>query len=126
MHKPKLIKLIFYIAFSFLLLIAINEFLKLIVNKNNLIDNHILKNEHFDPSLNRIMSISEFVTYCDSLYGDIQLNASDSEKYAIIVSKTLRERFYHGYSHYSLGNNTFGYILSSVYKKRFKCHCYPK
>lgn len=72
--------------------------------------------EHFDSSLIRLKSISEFVTYCDSLYGDKQIATQDSEKYASIVSRTLRDRFYHGYSYYSLGNNTLGYLLAPLIK----------
>lgn len=78
--------------------------------------NEIKAREHFDPSLSRIRSIKEFTEYCDSLYGHKQIAAGDSEQYAIAISRTLRDRFYHGYSYYSLGQNSLGRILAPYLK----------
>ena len=70
--------------------------------------------EHFDPSLSRLKTVSLFAAYCDSIYGSAIIKPSDSEKYAGIVASVLRERFYHGYSYYRLGENSLGYLLAPL------------
>ena|SRR5215469_14744415 len=76
----------------------------------------IIKSEYFDPDLTRVASVSTFVSYCDSLYGDDHIRSLDSEKYAVIISQVLRQRFYHGYSYYSMGQNALGYIMAPLIK----------
>src|SRR5215467_10128045 len=76
----------------------------------------IMKSEYFDPGLSGLTSVSAFVSYCDSLYGNSQISSSDSEKYAAYVSQVLRQRFYHGYSYYSMGQNALGYIMAPLIK----------
>lgn len=73
--------------------------------------------EHFDPSLSKLNSIDRFIIYCDSIYGSNTIKPSDSEQYANIVSETLRDRFYHGYSYYGIGDNSFAYILAPFIKR---------
>lgn len=82
-------------------------------------------NEYFDPSLLRLKSVSQITAYCDTLYGSNRIAISDSEKYAAIVSRTLRDRFYHGYSYYSLGQNTLGYILAPLIDSRLDAIVIP-
>ena len=76
----------------------------------------MVRSESFDPALLRLTTVSSFVDYCDSMYGATVIAAADTEKYAGILSQTLRSRFYHGYSHYSLGQNSFAYLLAPVIK----------
>ena len=73
-----------------------------------------INGEHFDSSLSRLTTVSSFTAYCDSIYGSTSINPSDSEKYAGIVSRVLRARFYHGYSYYRLGQNSLGFILAPL------------
>lgn len=68
------------------------------------------ENELFDPRLMRLNSIKKLEAYCDSVYGSSEIR--DSALYAGIVGKTLRYRFYHGFSHYRLGQNFIGWVLA--------------
>ena len=70
--------------------------------------------EHFDASLSRLTTVSLFTSYCDSIYGSASIKPCDSEKYAGIVASVLRERFYHGYSYYRLGQNSLAFILAPL------------
>ncbi|HMG67694.1 MAG TPA: hypothetical protein VK588_08410 [Chitinophagaceae bacterium] len=77
----------------------------------------VRSHEHFNPALSKLNTIDRFINYCDSMYGSSVINPSDTEQYAIIVSETLRDRFYHGYSYYGLGDNSFAYILAPFIKR---------
>lgn len=104
------------------LVILVNEILNNFDKKNEVIVPH---NEHFDPSLLRLRSVAAFTSYCDSLYGKSQINASDSEQYAGIVAQTLRERFYHGYSYYYFGQNSAAYFLAPLIKDDLRAIVIP-
>jgi hypothetical protein len=81
--------------------------------------------EHFDPSLSRLSTVSLFTKYCDSIYGSTSINPCDSEKYAGVVAAVLRERFYHGYSYYRLGENSLGFILAPLLKSELSAIVIP-
>lgn len=81
--------------------------------------------EHFDPSLSRLTTISSFTAYCDSINGSSTINPSDSEKYAGIVASVLRERFYHGYSYYRLGQNSLAFILAPLLNSELRAIVIP-
>jgi len=85
----------------------------------------IITDEQYDPSLSRLTSIKGLTEYCDSLYGNTDVNPKDSEKYAGIISQAIRQKFYHGYSYYSLGNNTIGYILAPLITSDLKAIVLP-
>lgn len=73
--------------------------------------------EEFDPSLKRLSSISKLAAYCDSLYANYQLSGgsgSYEEVYPEIASEIARERFYHGYSRYSLSDNYMAVFLKPL------------
>lgn len=64
--------------------------------------------EDFDPSLLRINSFQKFEDYCDSIYAvesATKENIHFEESYPEIVVSAVRQRFYHGYSRFSLNNN---------------------
>ncbi len=59
--------------------------------------------EIFDSSLSRINSIQKLINYADSI--SQKKYAANSLQYAMVISNVLEQRFYHGFSVYSLGNN---------------------
>ncbi|MBS1488890.1 MAG: hypothetical protein JST43_15015 [Bacteroidetes bacterium] len=61
--------------------------------------------DEFDPTyVKKFQRVDDIVSYADSiLYSDNSMY--DTLKYAEIVGKILRNRFYHGYSYYSLKEN---------------------
>jgi hypothetical protein len=73
--------------------------------------------EEYNPSLSRISSLAKLEAYCDSLYTSSTAsgNYGDFEKnYSEVVSSVIKERFYHGYSHYGFENNTLAMLFSTV------------
>ena len=58
------------------------------------------KVEIFDPSLSRINSVQKLMNYSDSI--SQKKYAPNSLQYAMVVSDVLEQRFYHGFSVYSL------------------------
>ena len=111
--KGLLIRIFCVLLISSGLLIFIYEIFDSFNKKN---ESLAPQNEAFDPSLSRLRSITALTSYCDSLYGKSEINASDSEQYAAIVAETLRERFYHGYSYYYFGQNSIAYFLAPLIK----------
>jgi hypothetical protein len=74
-------------------------------------------NELFDPQLYRINSIDAGIKYCDSVYGNNQINKSDTAEYVNQVARFIKKRFYHCYSHFSFGHNTIGWMLAPILLK---------
>ena len=68
--------------------------------------------EAFNPSLIRLNTINKMVSYADSSIGTSAI--TDSAAYANFIGFLLRERFYHGYSHYKPGYNTIGWLLAPL------------
>ena len=115
--KRKALNVIFLLLISFGVFVFIYELFGTSSKKDIADYEKIKKNEYFEPSFSRLTSVSTFVSYCDSLYGHTYINSSDTEQYATIVSQILRGRFYHGYSYYELGQNSFGYLFAPLIKK---------
>lgn len=60
-----------------------------------------LSDDLFDSSLLRLNTMAKLEDYCDSVY---EADA-DTKSFPGVVSKTLRYRFYHGYSYYDAYTN---------------------
>lgn len=74
-------------------------------------------NEEFDPLLLRLNTVDKVSAYCDSLYKEKSYAGSAvrfEETFPDIVSKVVRNRFYHGYSSYGLNNNFMAMLLSRI------------
>lgn len=73
--------------------------------------------EEYNPGLSRLNSVDKLVAYCDSLFNDRQIKNSNfqfSDGYPIIASEVIRNRFYHGYSSYSMQNNFAALLLEPL------------
>ncbi|MEP6616467.1 MAG: hypothetical protein ABJA57_07800 [Ginsengibacter sp.] len=79
------------------------------------------KREFFDPSLGDLNSIEKLSFYLDSIASKNNINPQ-SVQYAVLTEKIIKNRFYHGFSHYDLKQNwvaafsekLVGYGLSSI------------
>jgi len=125
MKKVTFAKVIFFICISLAVQIVISEiwFRFFYSEKPNIFES--VNGEHFDPSLSRLRSVSTFAEYCDSIYGKRQINQCDSEQYAIIISRVLRERFYHGYSYYSFGQNSLASFCAPFLNEKLNAIVIP-
>jgi hypothetical protein len=83
------------------------------------------KNELFDPQLFRIQNIAASIRYCDSIYGNSQVKETDSATYVNLVSRFIKNRFYHGYSNFSFGYNTIGWALAPILHKDLSATVIP-
>ncbi|HEY5368728.1 MAG TPA: hypothetical protein VIJ75_07030, partial [Hanamia sp.] len=61
------------------------------------------KIEYFDPSLSEINSVEKLTNYADSI--SQKKYQRNTLEYALVVSDILENRFYHGFSVYSLRQN---------------------
>lgn len=111
-----------FICFNFFLLLTIFE----VTGKGSSVSspgygNPVYDNrEEYDPSLQRLNSISKLADYCDSLYEEtVYANPTTrfESTYPEIVSDVVRNRFFHGYSYYGGGNNYVGDLVASFTKK---------
>jgi hypothetical protein len=71
--------------------------------------------EAYDPSLSRLNSLEKLEQYCDSLYAEKVFSDPSVEfesTYADIVSNTVRNRFYHGYSYAGFSSNYVGELIA--------------
>ena len=117
MKKTTLLRLIFLLAISCGLQIVFHEIWYRFFYKEKPVLTIENEKEYFDPKLLKLASVSEFVEYCDSIYGSKVIASADSSNYATNIEIVLRGRFYHGYSYYKLGQNFIGYLLAPVIHK---------
>lgn len=71
------------------------------------------KVEIYNPSLSRINSIQKLINYSDSI--SQKKYAPNSLQYAMVVSNVLEQRFYHGFSVYSLQNNWIAAVTQYLF-----------
>ncbi len=100
-----------FVAFNFFVFTAVLDFTSedtFAYNSNDRTAPIYNGREDFNPSLLRINSLAKFEAYCDSVYAvkyATQPNIRFEELYPEIAVTAVRERFYHGYSRFSLNNN---------------------
>jgi hypothetical protein len=83
-------------------------------------------NELFDHQLYSIKSIDAGVKYCDSVYGKNQISKSDTTEYVDQMARFIKNRFFHGYSHFSFGHNTIGWMLAPILHKNLTATVIPE
>ena len=101
-----------------ILFISLN-FIDIDINKIEPYD----QKEEFDPRLSYLNSIDKLENYIDSTIKTRAIEPSSVE-YVATISKAIRYRFYHGFSHFTLkenwiaavGEKIFGYGLASKVK----------
>jgi hypothetical protein len=125
MKKVTFSKIVFFVAISLAVQVLISEIWSYFFYRDKPNVFQSVNGEHFDPTLSRLNSISTFALYCDSIYGSKQINPSDSEQYAVIVSRALRERFYHGYSYYSFGQNSLASFFAPMLNDKLSAIVIP-
>lgn len=82
------------------------------------------KVELFDPSLARINSVQKLINYADSL--SEKKYADDSLEYAVTVSSIIKERFYHGFSKYTLSQNWIAVVTEYIFGQNVDCIVNPE
>ncbi len=83
--------------------------------KQNPIHIEILE-EEFDAKLNNLNTLSKLIGYVNKKYGSDKIGVNDSLVYANLMARTLRMRFYHGWSQYGFKDNWVLYLLSPIHE----------
>lgn len=81
--------------------------------------------EHFDASLSRLNSIEKLSAYADSIAAFQQINPTDP-RYLLLLEKVTAERFYHGFSHYTVKENWSAAIGEKVFGNGLSCIVKPE
>jgi hypothetical protein len=68
----------------------------------------------FNPELKRLNSVDKIIAYSDSVYASLKLPLFDTARYVRVVSGTVKRRFYHGLSNYSMSKNWISYVLGKT------------
>ncbi|MBL7746146.1 MAG: hypothetical protein JNM19_01855, partial [Chitinophagaceae bacterium] len=114
-----MMQLLLFVFFNILLFLAIiNLFYKGSASDKQGADTPVYNGkEEFDPSLQRLSSISKLEAYCDSLFAVVSSSDSNvrfEHDYPALASSIVRKKFYHGYSKYSYTNNYMALVLEPL------------
>lgn len=75
-------------------------------------------NESFDPALMHLDNKQKITRYCDSILSEQQSAKAGLDKdslFADIAARTIRNRFYHDYAEYGIGNNFVALFLQPFF-----------
>jgi hypothetical protein len=72
--------------------------------------------EEFDAKLYELNSLSKVLEHVNTQYGSDKIGAEDSLAYANLMARTLRMRFYHGWSQYGFKDNWVLYLISPLHE----------
>jgi len=81
--------------------------------------------EKFTASLQRLNSIAQLEQYIDSIAAANHIQSS-SFAYVELTEKIIEERFYHGFSHYSLNENWIAALAGRLIKEDYACKVDPE
>ncbi len=81
--------------------------------------------EKFDPTLARINSIERLEKYTDSTATSKNITAGSFE-YVELLESVIEQRFYHGFSHFSTGENWIAALAGKYIKEDFACKVQPE
>lgn len=68
--------------------------------------------EKYAPRLARLTTLQQLQAYTDSLYTVRYPATTDSSLYPLLASEVVMQKFFHGYSHYALGNNSMAFLTA--------------
>ena len=88
----------------------------LVPNFINIDINEVLpydQKEQFDPNLSYLQSIDGLEKYIDSIVAEKKISR-DSVDYVVTIATAIRERFYHGFSHFTLKENWIAAVGEKV------------
>lgn len=72
--------------------------------------------EEFDAKLYELNSLSKVLEHVNTQYGSDKIGTEDSLAYANLMARTLRMRFYHGWSQYGFKDNWVLYLISPLHE----------
>lgn len=109
--KKYLLFFLIIVSFNFAGINLLHNFFK----KSSFIPKTNLE-EEFDPTLCNLSSLDKVVDYVNAQYGCDSIAKTDSLQYANLMARTLRMRFYHGWSKYGFKDNWVLFLISPIHK----------
>ncbi|UAY52146.1 hypothetical protein [Ferruginibacter albus] len=82
--------------------------------------------EAYDPSLAYLNSISKLENYVDSVAEKKNIPINDNLAFMEVMANTIRERFYHGFSHYTLNENWIAAVSGKYIWYNLACIVNPE
>lgn len=82
------------------------------------------KKEKFDPAFSYINSIGKLDTYTDSIAREKNI-ISGSFEYVELLEAIIEQRFYHGFSHFSISENWIAAFAGRIIKEDYACKVKP-
>jgi len=81
--------------------------------------------EKFDPRLSYINSIEKLETYTDSIAAAKKMKPRSFE-YVEMLESVISQRFYHGFSHFTLSENWIAALSGKLLKEDYACKVQPE
>lgn len=82
------------------------------------------KKEKFNPQLAHLNTIGKLESYTDSI-ADNRNISTNSYEYAELLESVVEERFYHGFSHFSLSENWIAALCGNIFEEGLACKVQP-
>lgn len=76
--------------------------------------------EIYNPALQRLNSLEKLEAYTDSLAASRNISVQQSA-YLLVMAEVIKERFFHGYSHYSLSQNWIAAVAERAVGHALSC-----
>ena len=108
-----------------LIVIAVLLFLPNLFDKDVNACLHYDGKEKFDPKLSYINTISKLESYTDSIAAAKNLNSTDY-RYVELLETVIKNRFYHGFSHFTLSENWIAALAGKYIKEDHACKVQPE
>lgn len=108
-----------------LIALAILLFLPNLFNKDIHSSSQFSKKENFDPRLSTLKSLQALELFADSIANskNIQYN---SFAYVELLETIIKNRFYHGFSHFTLSENWIAAVAGKWLKEDYACKVQPE
>ena len=108
-----------------LIALAILLFLPNLFNKDLHSSSQFSKKENFDPRLSTLKSLQALELFADSIANskNIQYN---SFAYVELLETIIKNRFYHGFSHFTLSENWIAAVAGKWLKEDYACKVQPE
>ena len=83
------------------------------------------RKENFNPGLSYINSIQKLEAYLDSIAAAKKISVTDFE-YVELLENIIENRFYHGFSHFTLNENWLAAFAGKYIKEDYACKVQPE
>jgi hypothetical protein len=110
---------------SLLIILTVILFVPNLIKKNIFKEKPYDNREEYEPGYAYLNTVEKLISYMDSFSAEHQVKDTSYE-YVFEVSKLVRRRFYHGYSHFSLNENWIAALSGKFIENGLGCKVHPE